>query len=208
MAFSYLTLQRATEGIYKEKGSKFLAFGYPVNNEEEIRAHIEQLKKTFHDARHHCFAWVLGPSRDRFRAFDDGEPPHTAGDPILGQLRQYNLTNVLMVVVRYFGGTKLGAGNLAAAYKAAARDALQNAPIVEREVTIEYVLEFPYLATADVMQLVKAFDLRIQEQQFEENCRIRVLIGLKAKDAFLKKISLLQAIKVDVKAWPVDESEQ
>ncbi|HEX7014973.1 MAG TPA: YigZ family protein [Cyclobacteriaceae bacterium] len=202
MAFSYLTLQRATEGIYKEKGSKFLAFGYPVDSEEEIRAHIERLKKKFHDARHHCFAWVLGPSRDRFRVFDDGEPPHTAGDPILGQLRQYNLTNVLMVVVRYFGGTKLGAGNLAAAYKAAARDALENAAIVEREVTREYILEFPYLATADVMKLVKAFDLQIVEQQFEEKCRIRVRMSLKAKDAFLKKIDLLQAIKVDVKAWP------
>jgi uncharacterized YigZ family protein len=204
MAFSYLTLQGATEGIYKEKGSKFLAFGYPVDSEEEIRAHVERLKKKFHDARHHCFAWILGPSRDRFRAFDDGEPPHTAGDPILGQLRQFNLTNVLLVVVRYFGGTKLGAGNLAAAYRAAARDALENAPIVEREVTSDFVLEFPYLATADVMKLVKAFDLQISEQQFEENCRIRVRIGLKSQDAFLKKINLLQAIKVDVKAWPAD----
>ncbi|HLT79755.1 MAG TPA: YigZ family protein [Cyclobacteriaceae bacterium] len=207
MAFSYLTLQRATEGIYKEKGSKFLAFGYPVESEEEIRAHIERLKKKFHDARHHCYAWVLGASRDRFRTFDDGEPPHTAGDPILGQLRQYNLTNVLLVVVRYFGGTKLGAGNLAAAYKAAARDALENAQIVEREVTREYIVEFPYLATADVMKLVKAFDLQICEQHFEENCRIRIRIGVKVEDAFLKKISVLQAIKVDVKVLPVDDDE-
>lgn len=199
MTYSYLTIQAPTEGIYREKGSRFLAFGYPVADEDEIRAHIERLKNQYHDARHHCYAWILGPEKDRFRAFDDGEPAHSAGDPILGQLRHYNLTDVLMVVVRYFGGIKLGVGNLAGAYRAAARDALAQASIVEREVKEEFMLEFPYLSTSEVMKLVKAFNLEIVEQHFHEDCQMKVRLGVARKDAFLDRISLLQALKVEVR---------
>lgn len=199
MTYSYLTLKEPAEGIYKEKGSKFLAFAYPVADEEEVKAIVGRLRKEYHDARHHCFAWILGPEKARFRAFDDGEPAHSAGDPILGQLKHRDLTDVLLVVVRYFGGVKLGVGNLAAAYKEAARNALENAPIVEREVREDYVLEFPYLSTSEVMKLVKAFDLEILEQSFHENCRMKVSVGMKDRDAFLKKISLLQALKMAVR---------
>lgn len=199
MNYSFRTIQGPAEGMYKEKGSKFLAFAYPVNDEEEIKAHVERLKKQYHDARHHCFAWILGSEKDRFRAFDDGEPAHSAGDPILGQLRQHNVTDIVMVVVRYFGGIKLGVGNLAVAYRSAARDALAQATVVEREVKEEFLLEFPYLSTSEVMKLVKAFDLEIVEQHFQEDCQMKVHVGLRNKEAFLERISLLQALKVEVR---------
>jgi len=126
--FSFRTIQNASEGSYKELGSKFLAFACPVESEQEIKENIEHLKKKYFDATHHCFAWILGADRSRFRAFDDGEPNHSAGDPILGQLRSRDLTNVLVVVVRYYGGVKLGVGGLIHAYKLATEDALSNPP--------------------------------------------------------------------------------
>src|SRR6186713_1623645 len=131
-ANSFFTITSASQGIYKEKGSKFLSFAYPVQSESDIKEHIAFLKSEYFDARHHCYAWMLGPERNHFRAFDDGEPNHSAGDPILGQIRSKNLTNVLVVVVRYFGGTKLGVGGLISAYKIAAEEALSKAVIIEK----------------------------------------------------------------------------
>jgi uncharacterized YigZ family protein len=124
--FSFRTLRAPAEGIYKEKGSKFLAFAYPVETETDTKVILDALRKQYFDARHHCFAYILGADKPRFRAFDDGEPNHSAGDPILGQIRSRELTNVLVVVIRYFGGVKLGMGGLMAAYKAAAENALDN----------------------------------------------------------------------------------
>ncbi len=118
--FSYITIKAGSQGIYKEKGSKFLSFAHPIATEEEGKEFLLSLKKKYFDARHHCFAWVLDADKSRHRASDDGEPNHSAGDPILGQIRSRNLTNVIVVVVRYFGGTKLGVGGLMAAYKTAA----------------------------------------------------------------------------------------
>ena len=137
IVFSYHTLGNTAEGSYKEKGSKFMAFAYPVVSESEIKERLEALRKKYFDARHHCFAYILGADKTRFRAFDDGEPNHSAGDPILGQIRSRDLTNVLVVVVRYFGGVKLGVGGLISAYKAAAEEALNNAIVMERDVTKE-----------------------------------------------------------------------
>jgi len=159
--FSFLTVEGPSEGSYKESGSKFLAFAYPVSSEDEVKIKIETLKKKYFDARHHCFAWMLGENKSRYRAFDDGEPNHAAGDPILGQIKSKNLTNVLVVVIRYFGGVKLGVGGLIQAYKTAAEDALNNASIVEREVTHSTALHYPYESTTEVMRLVKEFDLII-----------------------------------------------
>src|SRR6202008_3622947 len=122
---------------------------------------IAFLKSEYFDARHHCYAWMLGPERNHFRAFDDGEPNHSAGDPILGQIRSKNLTNVLVVVVRYFGGTKLGVGGLIAAYKIAAEDALNNCAVIEKEVMKRIALSYEYAVTSDVMRLVKDFDMNI-----------------------------------------------
>jgi uncharacterized YigZ family protein len=182
---AYLTLQTATEGIYKEKGSKFLAFAWPVNTELEVKEKIDELKKEYYDARHHCYAWMLGAEKKHFRAFDNGEPSHSAGDPILGQIRSKGITNVLVVVVRYFGGVKLGVGGLISAYKAAAEDALNKAMIVERELTEQIKLTFEYLITSEVMFLVKELNVKIKEQQFTENCSIKIVYPVNQKEKLL-----------------------
>jgi uncharacterized YigZ family protein len=196
--FSYRTIQNSSEGQYKEKGSKFLGFAYPVNSEEEIKLQIQELKKKFFDARHHCFAYVLGAEKLKFRASDDGEPNHSAGDPILGQIRSKNLTDVLIVVVRYFGGVKLGVGGLISAYKIAAEEALHNAVIIEKEVMKKFSIQYDYAATPEVMRLVKEFDLIIINQQFEEQCSMQIEIALKSKENFLEKITLMQALSISL----------
>ena len=128
--FYFHTIKDSAEGLYKEKGSKFLAFAFPVTTEDEIKDCQEKIRKKYFDARHHCYAWILGADKSQLRANDDGEPNHSAGDPILGQIRSRDLTDVLVVVVRYFGGTKLGVSGLIQAYRAAAEDALNNTTII------------------------------------------------------------------------------
>lgn len=192
--YSFLTIGGPSEGTYKESGSKFLAFAYPVSSEEEIMIRIEGIKKKYFDARHHCFAWMLGEEKNRHRAFDDGEPNHSAGDPILGQIRSKNLTNVLVVVVRYFGGVKLGVGGLIQAYKTAAEDALNQATIIEREVSHPITLHYPYESTTDVIRLVKDFDLNIVSQEFLEECVLHATVKKKFFDSFKSKVELLQAL--------------
>lgn len=170
MPDTYLTLKSQSQGLYKEKGSKFLAFAYPVNHEQEVKEILESLKKQYHDARHHCYAYILGKDGLDFRANDDGEPGHSAGDPILGQIRSNNLTNTLIVVVRYFGGTKLGVGGLITAYKTAAADAIAANEIITAIVTEEVNFEFDYLDMNEVMRLIKALDLKIITQHFDNRC--------------------------------------
>lgn len=191
--FSFHTIESPSEGSYKELGSKFLAFAYPVRSEEEVKIKIEGLKKKYFDARHHCFAWILGDDKSRQRAFDDGEPNHSAGDPILGQIRSKNLTNVLVVVVRYFGGVKLGVGGLIQAYKTSAEDALNHAIIVEREVTHRVTLRYPYESTTEVMRLVKECELIMVSQQFLEDCVLEAEVKRKFSDSFHARVDLLQA---------------
>lgn len=192
--FSFYTIQEPADSQYKEKGSKFIGFVYPVQTEEEVKARIQELKKKYFDARHHCFAYILGPDKLRFRAFDDGEPNHSAGDPILGQIRSKNLTDVLVVVIRYFGGVKLGVGGLISAYKTAAEEALNNALIIEKEVTRELILEYSYEATPDVMKLVKDFELEITNQKFETSCVLQARVKERMKNAFIEKYTLLNAL--------------
>ena len=202
-AYSYSTLQGAAEGIYKEKGSKFLAFAYPVDSETAIKERIDHLKKEYFDARHHCFAWMLGTDKNHFRAFDDGEPNHSAGTPILGQIRSIGITNVLVVVVRYFGGVKLGVGGLINAYKAAAENALNNGSIVEIEISENVSLQFDYLILSDIMKLVKDFGLKILEQDFSENGNIKVSVPIRQKEKFIDKLTLLRALGKKIN-WKVD----
>lgn len=192
--FSFYTILSSAEGYYKESGSKFLAFAYPVDSEAEIKEKIEHLKKKYFDATHHCFAWILGPDKDRFRVVDDGEPSHSAGDPILGQIRSKNLTNVLVVVVRYYGGVKLGVGGLIHAYKLAAEEALNNAQIVEKEVTEKFQITYPYDETPEVMKLIKDFDVKILSQEYFEDCILNAQVKLIEKNEFLNKITLLNAL--------------
>lgn len=196
--FSYRTIAKPSEGQYKEKGSRFLGFAYPVTSEADIKDHVSFLQKKYFDARHHCFAWTLGVDRKSFRAVDDGEPNHSAGDPILGQIRSKDLANVLVVVVRYFGGVKLGVGGLITAYKTAAGEALNNADIVEREILESVRLVYDYAATPEVMRLVKDYDLEVQSQKFEAGCELIAHYRLRDKEKFLERLKLLVAMKVDV----------
>lgn len=198
-AHSFFTLQSASEAVIKEKSSKFLSFAYPIESEEDVKERLKELKKRFLDASHHCYAYRLGPDHLKFRAVDDGEPSHSAGDPILGQIRAANLTNVLVVVVRYFGGTKLGIGGLVLAYKLAAAEALRQAVIVEKDVMITIDLRYEYSATSDVMRLVKDFQLGIRQQDFEEECKMIAEIKMKYLQAFQQKVSLMCATGTRVK---------
>jgi uncharacterized YigZ family protein len=193
---SYLTLSMVSEGLFKEKGSKFLAFAYPVKSEQEIKEILEGLRKKYFDARHHCYAYMLGKNKDAFRANDDGEPNHSAGDPILGQIRSHSLTNVLIVVVRYFGGTKLGVGGLINAYKTAAAEAIANNQIIETEDRQELILQFNYPDMNQVMKLVKDHDLEISAQKFDNSCEIKLSIPDGLWEMVLSKALELEGVKI------------
>jgi uncharacterized YigZ family protein len=192
--YSFLTIQFPAQGTFKEKGSKFLAFAYPVQSETQIKDQLLVLRKEYFDARHHCYAWMLGADKKLFRAMDDGEPNHSAGDPILGQIKSKELTDVLVVVVRYFGGVKLGVGGLISAYKIAAEEALNNAVIIEKEVLNSFMLSYDYASTPEVMRLVKEFDLSINDQQFGERCTLRFSVRTRNEDEAKEKITLLKAL--------------
>lgn len=169
MPNSFLTIQGSSSGIYKSKGSKFLAFAEPVCTQEEIKQKLEFYRKKYFDARHVCYAWMLGEDRLNFRANDDGEPSGTAGRPILGQINSKQLTNILIVVVRYFGGILLGTGGLVVAYKEAAIDALNNANIVQQAVLLQKTLRFSYQEMNQVMRTLKDINANILSQYYEDN---------------------------------------
>lgn len=197
MPDTYLTLKRESEGLYKEKGSKFLAFAYPVQNEEEIKEIIARLKKQYHDARHHCYAYILGQDGQDFRANDDGEPGHSAGDPILGQIRSNNLTNVLIVVVRYFGGTKLGVGGLVTAYKTAAAEAILANEIIMEIVTEKVRFHFDYLDMNEVMRLVKELEIKIDKQHFDNRCTMTLLVRKALLDQTIDQLGKIPTVTIE-----------
>lgn len=196
--FSFRTIAKPAEGQYRDKGSRFLAFAYPVSSEQDIKAHISALEKEYYDARHHCYAWILGPEKELFRAHDDGEPNHSAGDPILGQIRSKDLTNVLVVVVRYFGGVKLGVGGLISAYKTAADDALNQASVIEREVTETLAVVYGYEATPEVMRLVRDFDLAIRSRKFDADCRLTAEYKIRDREKIFERLARMKAMGVKV----------
>ncbi len=183
----YLTITDKTgEGYYTEKRSKFLAFAHHVDTTDDIKALLASYRKKYYDARHVCYAYMLGPERTEFRANDDGEPSSTAGKPILGQINSRELTNVLVVVVRYYGGVNLGTGGLIVAYREAAADALANAETVSRQVEEVIDYSFSYPAMNEVMRIVKEFSPRIVSQTFDNTCQIRLAIR-KSMAAQLRK---------------------
>lgn len=196
---SYHTLAAPAEAVYKEKSSKFLAYAYPVGDEEEIRGLIEVLRKRYYDATHHCYAWRLGPQGASFRANDDGEPSGTAGKPILGQLLSHELTDCLVVVVRYFGGTKLGVSGLIAAYREAAAAAIAAGRIVERTVDTLVEVEFSYLAMNDVMRVVKEEQPCVREQHFDNLCRMLLSIRCSAADQLVGKLRKVAGATVEIR---------
>ncbi|MDD5856211.1 MAG: YigZ family protein [Prevotella sp.] len=172
----YKTINGTSEGTYSEKRSKFLAFAHHVESEDEIKALLQEYKKKYYDARHVCYAYVLGPDRKTFRANDDGEPSSTAGKPILGQINSAELTDIFVAVVRYYGGVNLGTGGLIVAYRTATMEALANAEIVTREVEEQITYTFPYVMMNGVMKVVKEMRPRIVSQNFESTCEIRLAI--------------------------------
>ena len=176
MRDTYLTIQDKSEGIYTEKRSKFLAFAHPIETIDEIKDLITDYKKKYYDARHVCYAYMLGPERTDFRANDDGEPSSTAGKPILGQINSRELTNILVVVIRYFGGVKLGTSGLIVAYREAAAEALSAATVIERTIEETVTFTFPYVMMNSVMRVVKELNPRIVEQKYDETCIITLAI--------------------------------
>ncbi|MBW6499487.1 MAG: YigZ family protein, partial [Bacteroidales bacterium] len=169
---TFLTIAGPAQGLYKDKGSKFIALAFPVETEEQISDILTSVKKEYYDARHHCYAWMLGQSREHFRTNDDGEPSGTAGKPIHGQLLSAGLTNLLVVVVRYFGGIKLGVRGLIDAYKGATAVAIENAEIITKIILEQYQLDFDYLSMNEVMKILKDHDLPQADHQFDLRCRL------------------------------------
>ncbi|QDH79966.1 YigZ family protein [Echinicola soli] len=195
MEDTFLTLKDSSEGLYKEKGSKFLAFAYPVQDEDEIKERLEALKKKYYDARHHCYAYMLGRDQSLFRANDDGEPNHSAGDPILGQIRSHEISDVLIVVIRYFGGTKLGVGGLITAYKTAAAEAIASNEIITAVVTKKIRFRFDYLDMNDVMRLIKDYDLEIIKQDFDNTCSMTLRIREKLWEEVTARLEDISSFK-------------
>lgn len=188
MIETYLTIQRQSNGIYKEKGSKFLSFALPVKDVEEVKMHLAVYKKEYYDARHVCYAYVLGAKRVEFRSNDDGEPSGTAGKPILGQINSRELTDVLVIVVRYFGGILLGTGGLITAYKEAASDALEQAKIIERTVDCIMDVFFEYFVMDVIMSAIKQHQAQIIKQDFNIVCYIRMSVPVANKTALFDKL--------------------
>jgi uncharacterized YigZ family protein len=192
---SYKTIESQSEGFFKDRGSKFYSFAFPVNNEEEIEMHRENLRKEYHDARHHVYAFRLGRAGEGYRASDDGEPSNSSGPPVLGQIKSAELTHVLVVVIRYFGGTKLGVPGLIHAYKTAAEDALKNATIITKKIKTKIKLFYDYAFTNSVMSFLHAEPIEILDQKFEASCEITAAVPVNQTEKILKKLDNIKGIK-------------
>lgn len=191
---TYKTIASLSEGIYKEKGSKFIAKAYPVSSQDDIKPILEKLRKEHHEARHHCYAWMLGLEKTNYRVNDDGEPSGTAGKPILGQINSAGLTNILIVVIRYFGGTLLGVSGLINAYRSASAEAIRNAHTELRTLQSYYELEFPYIAMNDVMKVLKEENLGQSDQRFDTECRIIVNFRVSSKEKIMGRLSRIEGL--------------
>jgi uncharacterized YigZ family protein len=176
MGYKYLTIGTSGESLHKVKGSKHFGYALHVKNEQEVATELEALRKLHHSSRHVCYAWRLGHDKSRYRANDDGEPNNSAGMPILGQIEKYDLTNVLVAVVRYFGGTKLGVGGLIDAYRTAAAGAIENAVIIERQLMSHFELSFGYPLMSDVMLALRVNHWEHYDQDFRESCKLKISI--------------------------------
>tara|TARA_B100000767_G_scaffold265933_1_gene282611 strand:- start:505 stop:1116 length:612 start_codon:yes stop_codon:yes gene_type:complete len=168
----YKEVKNHSTGIYKEKGSKFIAYSYPVYSEDQVKEKLEEVRKLEYSARHYCYAYILNPDKSSQRANDDGEPSSTAGKPILGQILSNDLTNILIIVVRYFGGVKLGVPGLIRSYKTAAADTIANSTLITKTIKEQYVVSFKYPQMNDVMRLIKEFDLEVVNTDFQIDCKL------------------------------------
>ncbi len=195
---TYLTLSKPSEAVYKEKGSRFLAFAFSVDTEEDVKFHLLTLRKKYYDATHHCYAYSIsgGHLLEISRINDDGEPGHTAGTPIMNQIRSKKLSNVLVVVVRYFGGTKLGVGGLINAYKTVSEEALTNAALEEKIVKEEFNILFAYQKMNEVMKLIKSTGSEIVSQEMAENCRMSIRVRKSLAKQVLELFQQLEGLKL------------
>lgn len=197
MSDTYKTIIAPTEGIYKEKGSKFLSFAIPVSSADEVKEIVKNYRKEYYDSRHVCYAYMLGADRKEFRANDDGEPSGTAGRPILGQINSRELTNILVIVVRYFGGILLGTGGLVVAYKEATTDALNQAEVVEKTVDETISIVFDYVLMNEVMRIIKDTNAQISSQNFEDQCAMQ--LSIRKQDAVLLSSKLAKIYGLHIK---------
>ena len=195
MEDSYKTIASLAQGTYTEKRSKFLAFAMPVRTLDEVKEHLKYYEKKYFDARHICYAYMLGAERTDFRANDNGEPSGTAGKPILGQINSFGLTDILIVVVRYFGGIKLGTSGLIVAYKAAAQEALNAAEIIEKTVDADITFLFEYPFMNDVMRIVKEESPEIISQYFDNDCRMTLRIRKSQLDRLRERLKKVETLR-------------
>ena len=194
---TYKTIAAASEEVlYKEKNSKFFGYAFPVTTEEEIKEILERLRKEHFSARHWCYAYQIGTEKIQYRANDDGEPNNSAGMPIYGQIQSFEVTNILVVVVRYFGGVKLGVGGLISAYKIAAQMALENATIIEKTIDKHFIISFGYAHMNKVMRIIKEKNLQIVSQKMEMDCEIEISIRKKNVQNLLDTFESLYEIKL------------
>jgi len=192
---SYKAIKALSQGVFKDKGSKFISFAYPVSEQESVKPIIDDLKKKYHDARHHCYAYMIGYQRNNWRINDDGEPSGTAGKPILGQINSAGLTNILIVTVRYFGGTLLGTSGLINAYKCAAADAINSAEIIELFVKDYYLIKFSYESLSQVMKILKEENIGLANQSFDVNCSIIIDFRISNGAKILEKLSRINGME-------------
>jgi uncharacterized YigZ family protein len=193
---TYKTLDTIGQGLYKEKGSRFISYAIPVKEESDVKRELELLRQKYHDARHHCYAYMIGFDKSYSRANDDGEPSGTAGRPILGQINSADLTNILIVVIRYFGGIKLGVSGLITAYRAAAREAIEQANLVTRIVSDVYELEFGYHSMNDVMRIIKEESCTILSTEFELQNKLTIMARKGVSNLVFEKLQKVNALTV------------
>lgn len=197
MKDTYKTITKASpEVLFKDRNSKFFGYAFPVKTEEEINTHLEDLKNKHHKARHWCYAWQLGKEEVHYRANDDGEPSNSAGMPIYGQIQSFEVTNILIVVVRYFGGVKLGVGGLINAYKTAAQMALEESRIVTRTIDEVFEIKFDYPEMNTVMRIIKENNLNVIDQKLELDCRIRISVRKKEAESIFQKFNTTYKVEI------------
>ena len=197
MSDTFRTIASSSEGSYKEKGSKFLSFAFPVKNVDEINQILAQYRKQYYDARHICYAYMLGNAKNEWRANDDGEPSGTAGRPILGQINSFELTNVLVIVVRYFGGILLGTGGLITAYKEASMNALEQANIVEQTIDEVFTVGFDYLLMNEVMRVIKEINPLVLDQSFDNMCSMKLSIRQSDAEKLKSKLGSIIGVIIE-----------
>ncbi|HBX51761.1 MAG: YigZ family protein [Bacteroidetes bacterium RIFOXYA12_FULL_35_11] len=193
----YRTIEMPSEGVFKDRGSRFIGLAFPVFSEEDIKEILTSLKKKYYDATHHCYAYRLGADKTTYRSNDDGEPSGSAGKPIFGQIQSCDLSNIFIVVIRYYGGVKLGVSGLINAYRSAAADALENALIIEKTEDIKLFAFFKYEAMNDVMKIIKDEKIKLYRQHFELDCKIQFFIRKNDAERITEMLQKIDQVRVD-----------